>query len=55
MTVSDNTIQAEGLNDFFENLGKKGLNVIKKMAKKRIKEPTTSLGHHSKDCYSSSF
>ena len=27
MTVSDNTIQAEGLGDFFQNLGKKGLNV----------------------------
>ena len=27
MTVSDNTIQAEGLSDFFKNSGKKGLNV----------------------------
>ena len=36
MTVSDNRIQAEGLGDFFKNLGKKGLNVSKKMAKKRI-------------------
>ena len=27
MTVSDNTIKAEGLGDFFKNLGKKGLNV----------------------------
>ena len=26
MTVSDNTVQAEGLNDFFMNLGEKGLN-----------------------------
>ena len=33
MTVSDNTIQAEGLGDFFKNLGKKGLNVSKKLAK----------------------
>ena len=33
MTVSDNTIQIEGLGDFFKNLGKKGLNVSKKMAK----------------------
>ena len=33
MTVSDNTIKAEGLGDFFKNLGKKGLNVSKKMAK----------------------
>ena len=29
MIVSDNTIQAEGLGDFFENLGKKGFNVSK--------------------------
>ena len=34
MIVSDNVIQAEGLGgDFFKNLGKKGLNVSKKMAK----------------------
>ena len=33
MIVSGNTIQAEGLGDFFKNLGKKGLNVSKKMAK----------------------
>ena len=33
MTVSDNTIKAEGLGDFFKNFGKKGLNVSKKMAK----------------------
>ena len=33
MTVNDNTIEAEGLRDFFKNLGKKGLNVSKKMTK----------------------
>ena len=33
MIVSDDTIKAEGLGDFFINLGKKGLNVSKKMAK----------------------
>ena len=33
MIVSDNTIQAEGLGDFFKRLGKKGINVSKKMAK----------------------
>ena len=32
--VSDNTIQAEGLKDFFKNLGKKGLDVTKKDGKK---------------------
>ena len=35
--VSDNTIQAEGLGDFFKNLGKTGLNASKKMAKKYSK------------------
>ena len=34
--VSDNTIEAEGLRDFFKNLGKKGLNVSKKMAKNAL-------------------
>ena len=38
MTVSDNTIKA-GLGDFFKNLGKKGLNVSKKMAKNVLKNP----------------
>ena len=33
MTVSDNTIQAEGLIEFFRNLGKNWLNISKKMAK----------------------
>ena len=33
MTVSDNTMKAEGLVVFCKNLGKKGLNVAKKMAK----------------------
>ena len=33
MTVSDKTIAAEGLGDFFMSLGNKGLNVSKKMAK----------------------
>ena len=37
MIVSDNVIQAEGLADFFKNLGKKGLNVSKKMAKNVLK------------------
>ena len=34
MTAGDNTIQGEGLGDLFKNLGKKGLNISKKMAKK---------------------
>ena len=43
MIVSDNTIQAEGLGDFFGNLGKKGLNVSKKMAKNVLKNPSRAL------------
>ena len=33
MTVSDNTIAAEGSGVFLKSLGNKGLNVSKKMAK----------------------
>ena len=43
MIVSDNTIQAEGLGDFFKNLGKKGLNVSKKMAKNVLSNPGRAL------------
>ena len=43
MIVSDNTIQAEGLGDFFRNLSKKGLNVSKKMVKNVLKNPTRAL------------
>ena len=43
MIVSDNTIQAEGLGDFFKNLSKKGLNISKKMAKNVLKNPTRAL------------
>ena len=43
MMLSDNTIQAEGLSDFFENLGKIGLNVSKKMAKNLLKNPGRAL------------
>ena len=39
----DNTIQAEGLGDFFKNLGKKGLNVSKKMAKNVLSNPGRAL------------
>ena len=39
MTASDDTIKAEGLGDFFKNLGKKGLNVSKKMAKNVLSNP----------------
>ena len=35
-TVSDNTIKAEGLGDFFKSLGEKGL-LYQKNGEKRIK------------------
>ena len=37
MSVSDNTIQVEGLGDFFKSFGKKGLKVSKTMAKNILK------------------
>ena len=43
MIVSDNVIQAEGLGDFFKNLGKKGLNVSKKMVKNVLSNPGRAL------------
>ena len=43
MTVSDTTIKAEGLGDFFKNLGKKGLNVSKKIAKIVLSNPERAL------------
>ena len=43
MIVSDNVIQAEGLGDFFKNLGKKSLNISKKMAKNVLSNPRRAL------------
>ena len=43
MTVSDNKIKAEDLCDFFKNLGKKGLNVSKKIAKNVLSNPGRAL------------
>ena len=43
MTVSDNTIGVEGLSEFFKSVGKKGLNVSKKMSKKVSKNPGRAL------------
>ena len=43
MIVSDKTIQKEGLGDFFKKLGKKGLNVSKKMAKNVLSNPERAL------------
>ena len=39
MTVSDNTITAEGLGNFFKSRGMKGINASKKMAKMFKKLP----------------
>ena len=43
MIVSDNTIEAKGLTDFFKNLGKNSVKVGKKLAKKVLKNPSTAL------------
>ena len=43
MIVSDNTIQAEELSDFFKVLAEKGINVSKKMAKNVLKNPSRAL------------
>ena len=43
MTVSDNTIPAEGLCEFFKNPGKKGISVSKKMAKNVLSNPGRAL------------
>ena len=43
MIVSDNVIEAQGRGNFFKNLGKKGLNVSKKMAKNVLKNPSRAL------------
>ena len=43
MILIDNIKQAEGLGGFFKNLGKKGLNVSKKMAKNASKKPSRAL------------
>ena len=43
MTVSDNTIEAEGLSDFFKNLGKSSVKVGKKLAKNVLRNPSRAL------------
>ena len=43
MTVNDKTIKTECLGVFFKNLGKKGLNVSKKMAKNALNNPGQAL------------
>ena len=42
--VGDNTRNAQGLADFFKNVGKKGLNVSNKMAKNVSSNPGRALG-----------
>ena len=43
MIVSDNVIQAEGLGDFFKNLGKISAKAGKKLAKNVLSNPTRAL------------
>ena len=43
MIVSDNVIQAEGLSDFFKNLGKISAKAGKKLAKNVISKPGRAL------------
>ena len=43
MIVSENTIKAEGLVDFFMDLRKKGLKGSKKLAKYVLKNPARAL------------
>ena len=40
MTVSDNTIKAEGLGDFFKNLGKVSSKAAKKLATNAFRNPS---------------
>ena len=41
--VSDNTMKAEVLGDFFKNFGEKGLNVSEKMAENVLENPSRAL------------
>ena len=43
MIVSDNVIQAEGLGDFFKNLGKVSFKAAKILAKNALKNPSRFL------------
>ena len=43
MIVSDNVIQAEGLGDFFKNLGKVSSKAAKKLARNALKNPSRFL------------
>ena len=43
MIVSDNTIQAECLSDFFKNLDKSSVKLGKKLAKNVLKNPSRAL------------
>ena len=53
MTVNDSTIKAEGLGNFFMNVGKKKTYCIKKDGKNRFKETFTSIGYYSRHSYRS--
>ena len=48
MIVSDNVIQAEGLGDFFKNLGEISAKAAKKLAKNVISNPGRALDSTAK-------
>ena len=48
MIVSDNTIQAQGLGNFFKNLGKSSVKVGKKLAKNALSNPRRALDSTAK-------
>ena len=48
MTVSDNTIKAEGLGSFFKNLGKISTKAGKKLAKNVLSNPRRALDFTAK-------
>ena len=53
MTVSDNTIQSEGLGSFFKNFGKISAKVGKKLATNVLKNPGRLLENTSNFGYCS--
>ena len=43
MIVNNNTVQIEGLGDFFKNLGKKGLHASENIGKNILENPGRAL------------
>ena len=51
MTVSDNTIAGESLDEFYKSLGKSSLKVGKKLARNVLKGRNLNVGYYGKPCY----